>query len=127
MLEHLSYCSFCPADGVFLMAIVVFSAPMKVLFTDYNILLTFICQEMLPNGKCSEDGSHIRLWSRDPTMDNDTREYVIGFAYWACIDPKLPGYLVNTTYDGMYHARSSCQLGISTQYRPNISSYAQHH
>ena len=81
-------------------------APMKVLFTDYEVLLTYICQEMLPNGRCSIKGSHIRLWSRNESMDSDTREYVMDFADWACIDVKKTTHkIVNTTHSGEWNRR----------------------
>lgn len=75
--------------------------PMKVLFTDYDVLLTFICQEMLPDGRCSDSGSHIRLWSRNISMDDDTRDYVMDFASWACIDTttKDENFLVDTKHN----------------------------
>lgn len=75
---------------------------MKVLFTDYDVLLTFICQEMLPDGRCSDSGSHIRLWSRNMSMDDDTRDYVMDFASWACIDTstKDKNFLVDTKHNG---------------------------
>ena len=75
---------------------------MKVLFTDYNVLLTFICQEMLPTGRCSDAGEHIRLWSRNASMDENTREYVMDFAYWACVDPTKKAYMVDTSHNGKW-------------------------
>lgn len=75
-------------------------APMKVLFTDYDVLLTYICQDILPSGQCSKTGAHLRLWSRNTTMDPDTREYVIDFATWACVDIFAKGYkLVPSKHD----------------------------
>ena len=72
---------------------------MKVLFTDYDVLLTYICQEMLPNGRCSMEGSHIRLWSRNESMDQDTRDYAMDFAAWACVD-ESSHTMLDTIHDG---------------------------
>lgn len=79
--------------------------PFKIIYTDYKqVLVTYSCHKILSSGQCAQGSAHLRIWSRNHTLEDETRDYAYEMAFWACLNPYQDGFLKDT-----HHENDDCK------------------
>lgn len=61
--------------------------PLKFLYADYdNIMVIYVCVELLENGDCSRDGEHVTIVSRTKSLTPEQTMDAMIYAENACVD-----------------------------------------
>lgn len=64
--------------------------PFKILYTDYTkVLVTYMCTDILQSGQCSEEGTEVSIWSRNTSLDEEDRLYIVDMVLWKCPEPTM--------------------------------------